>query len=256
MNSILQTIYQKKREEVALLKQQGIPAIFPQTDSRDFIKALATDNTPAVIAEIKKASPSKGLLCTQFDPASIAREYAHAGARCLSVLTDTDFFQGNNNDLILAKQACSLPVLRKDFIIDPIQITESHTLGADCILLITALLDAVQLNDFCQMAQYLNMAVLIESHTLEELEKALTISTPLVGINNRSLHNFQTNLQTSIDLKKYIPANKIPVAESGIHTPEDILLLQSHGIHTFLIGESLMKSGNRETYLRNLISLK
>lgn len=256
MNSILQTIYQQKQEEVARLKQYGIPDDFEKQPSRDFIKALSTDGSPSVIAEIKKASPSRGLLCKEFEPAVIAREYADAGARCLSVLTDQKFFQGQYEDLLQAKKACNLPVLRKDFLIDPVQIMESHAFGADCILLIVALLDSPQLKDFCQMAQDLNMAVLVESHTEAELEKALALPTPLIGINNRSLHTFETDLQTSIHLKKYIPSHKIPIAESGIHTRDDILLLQSSGIHTFLIGESLMKSPHRGDDLRNLIAIK
>ena len=256
MNSILHKIHLQKMEEVALLKQKSGSDIYPKIIRRDFIKALKTHKEPAIIAEIKKASPSKGLLCDHFNPAAIAQEYAAHGARCLSVLTDTCFFQGHNEDLLLAKNACDLPVLRKDFIIDPIQIEESYHLGADCILLIVALLDSVQLQDFCQMAQDLNMAVLVESHTKEELEQALNLPTVLMGINNRSLHTFHTDLQTSISLKNQIPADKIPVSESGIHNHSDILLLQSHDIHAFLIGETLMRMENKGAGLSNLMTGK
>ena len=172
----------------------------------------------------------------------------------MSVLTDIEFFQGHPDYIALAKNCCPLPVLRKDFIIDPYQIHESMALDADCILLIVAMLDDVQLADFCQLAQELKMAVLVESHTQEELDRALRLPTPLIGINNRSLHTFNTNIQLSIDLKHYIPEDKIVITESGINTRADIKLMQAHGINTFLIGESLMRADNIGVALKNLMS--
>lgn len=245
MNSILKKIAQHKTNEVAQAKKlRPLTSLEHQSNlpRRKFIEALQDHNSPGIIAEIKKASPSKGLIRADFDVADIARTYAAHGARCLSVLTDVHFFQGHPDYLALAKSHCSLPVLRKDFILDPYQIQESLALGADCILLIIALLDDVQLSDFCQQAQELGMAVLVESHTREELDRALTLPTPLMGINNRSLHTFQTDIQLSIELKKYIPNDKIIVTESGINTLADIHLMQQHGINTFLIGESLMRA--------------
>lgn len=204
MMSILNKIAAHKLEEVNFAKKQhplasliASPSPLP---SRDFIAALRANN-PAVIAEIKKASPSKGLIRADFDVATIAKLYEQNGACCLSVLTDIHFFQGDPSYLEVAKSHCNLPVLRKDFIIDPYQIHESRILGADCILLIVALLDDQQLLDYCQLAHELGMAVLVESHTREELQRALTLPTPLMGINNRSLHTFTTNLNCSIELK-------------------------------------------------------
>ncbi|MFA5960413.1 MAG: indole-3-glycerol phosphate synthase TrpC [Tatlockia sp.] len=244
MNSILQRIFEYKKEEVARAKKEHPEALLqPQKlqPRRDFIKGLVK-KSPAIIAEIKKASPSKGLIREDFDVAFIASTYEKSGASCLSVLTDIHFFQGAPGYLALAKANCTLPVLRKDFIIDPYQIQESLALDADCILLIVALLDDKQLLDFCQMAQALNMAVLVESHTLEELERALVLPTPLMGVNNRSLHTFKTDLQTSIDLSHHLPPDKLLITESGINSREDIQFMQHNGINCFLIGESLMRS--------------
>jgi len=255
MNSILDTIALKKAEEVRQAKRNKPLSSLSDQDAlplRDFIAALNNKN-PAVIAEIKKASPSKGIIRADFDVASIARTYEQHGAACLSVLTDEPFFQGAPEFLAIAKQQTSLPVLRKDFIIDSYQIHESRALGADCILLIVALLDDAQLLDFCQQAQALSMAVLVESHTREELQRALRLPTPLMGINNRSLHTFVTDLNTSIDLAKDLPSDKKVISESGINTPEDIARLQAHGIHTFLIGESLMRADDPGLALRALI---
>jgi indole-3-glycerol phosphate synthase len=223
-------------------------------ERRDFVAALALEQTPAIIAEIKRASPSKGLIREDFNVKEIAAIYAEHGARCLSVLTDVDFFQGHPDYLAHAKNHCPLPLLRKDFIIDPYQIYESLALGADCILLIVALLDDVQLADFCQLAHELNMAVLVESHSKEELERALRLPTPLIGINNRSLHTFKTDIQLSIQLKQYIPQDRIIITESGINTHTDINLMQSHGINTFLIGESLMRAKDIGNALDQLIN--
>lgn len=245
MTSILQQIAERKMAEVALAKKNTPLAAFkdrPSLQQRDFIAALRAEVKPAIIAEIKKASPSKGLIREDFDVVEIAKIYNTYGARCLSVLTDIDFFQGRPEFLALAKTHCSVPVLRKDFIIDPYQIHESLALGADCILLIVALLDDAQLLDYVQLAQELGMAALVESHTKEELDRALLLPTPLIGINNRSLHTFKTDIQLSIELKKYVPEHKIMITESGINTSADIQLMQEHGINTFLIGESLMRA--------------
>lgn len=256
MNSILQRIAQYKAEEVALAKKNKPLSSLSRAaslENRDFIAALKSTTTPAIIAEIKKASPSKGLIREDFNVAEIATQYEQNGARCLSVLTDIEFFQGHPDYLALAKSYCQLPVLRKDFIIDAYQIHESFALGADCILLIVALLDDQQLIDFCQLAQESGMAVLVESHTHKELERALNLPTPLMGINNRSLHSFKTDIQLSIQLKQYIPDNKIIITESGINNRADIKLMMSHEINTFLIGESLMRSKDIGIALRNLI---
>lgn len=255
MNSILDRIAIHKQLEVNdAKKQQPLSSLFDKSTlpPRDFIAPLHV-NKPAIIAEIKKASPSKGLIRADFDVASIAEIYASNGACCLSVLTDIHFFQGDPTYLTIAKQHCQLPILRKDFIIDAYQLYESRSLGADCILLIVAMLDDKQLLDYCQLAQELNMAVLVESHTHHELERALTLPTPLMGINNRSLHTFITDIQSSITLSTYVPAEKIIITESGINTHQDILFMQSHGIETFLIGESLMRADNIAAHLQQLI---
>lgn len=254
MNSILDRIAAHKHEEVSIAKQQRPLETLSASELpiRDFVTALQQNN-PAIIAEIKRASPSKGLIRADFDVASIAEIYADNGASCLSVLTDVNFFQGDPAFLAIAKKHCKLPILRKDFIIDPYQIHESCALGADCILLIVAMLDDQQLHDYCQIAQELNMAVLVESHTIEELERALPLPTPLMGINNRSLHTFSTNIRCSIELKEHIPQEKILITESGINSHDDIKLMQSHGIHAFLIGESLMRVPNIGKQLRQFI---
>jgi indole-3-glycerol phosphate synthase len=256
MNSILDRIAAHKLQEVRDAKQRqplthllNMSAPLP---TRDFIAALRANN-PAIIAEIKRASPSKGLIRADFDVAVIAKTYEENGACCLSVLTDEHFFQGDSTYLHVAKSHCNLPVLRKDFIIDPYQIHESRVLGADCILLIVALLDDQQLMDYCQLAKELGMAVLVESHTHEELARALKLPTALIGINNRSLHTFVTNLQTSIELSEYIPADKIIITESGINEHKELKLMQSHGINTFLVGESLMRASDIGEKLQHLI---
>lgn len=240
--SILEQIAERKKQEVAQARQQKpLSSLNIHRDKRDFINALKSASGPAIIAEIKKASPSKGLIRQDFDVASIARIYEQHGATCLSVLTDVDFFQGAPEYVNIAKSACNLPVLRKEFIIDEYQIYESVDLGADCILLIAALLDDVQLHDFCSLASKLGLAVLVESHTNEELLRALKLNTPLIGINNRSLHTFKTDINLSIELRNLIPQDKIAITESGINSHQDVKLMQTHGINTFLIGESLMR---------------
>lgn len=257
MTSILQRIAEHKADEVSLAKRnRPLSSLLAEAveKPRDFIAALRTTEKPAIIAEIKKASPSKGLIRADFNAADIATIYAANGARCLSVLTDQNFFQGHPNYLAQAKSQCTLPVLRKDFMIDSYQIHESRILGADCILLIVAMLDDVQLHDYCQLAQELGMAVLVESHTREELERALHLPTPLMGINNRSLHTFNTNIQLSVELKKAIPGDRLIITESGINSSDDVRLMQSHGINTFLIGEHLMRADNIGQALRDLIA--
>lgn len=255
MNSILNKIAVQKAEEVANAKRKtSLEALQDSAPLpvRDFVQSLRSQR-PAVIAEIKKASPSKGIIRENFDVAEIASIYQANGAACLSVLTDVHFFQGNDKFLSIAKSRTSLPVLRKDFMIDEYQLYESRALGADCILLIAAMLDDHQLRDFCHLAQELKMSVLVESHTLEELERALLLPTPLIGINNRSLHTFKTDLHCSIELNKLVPDDRITISESGINTRQDIELLQLNGIHTFLIGESLMREDDIGLKLRNFL---
>lgn len=257
MNSILKRIGEYKREEVELAKREKPLSSFNLADAlpvRDFIASLKK-RSPAIIAEIKKASPSKGLIRADFDVATIAKIYEQHGASCLSVLTDIHFFQGYPYYLALAKAHSSLPVLRKDFIIDSYQIHESRALGADCILLIVAMLDDKQLYDYCQLAQELKMAVLVESHTLEEFHRSLQLPTPLMGVNNRSLHTFITNIETSLALADHLPSDKILITESGINSRNDIELMQKHGINTFLIGESLMRAEDIGAKLSELMGL-
>ena len=256
MNSVLERIAEHKLNEVAQAKKVHPLSSLEQSQwaRRDFVAALAANTTAAIIAEIKRASPSKGLIREDFDVAQIAATYAQHGARCLSVLTDIEFFQGHPDYLALAKSHCNLPILRKDFILDEYQVYESQSLGADCILLIVALLDDAQLADYCQLAQELNMAVLVESHTREELERALHLPTPLMGINNRSLHTFKTDIQLSVELKGIVPQDRIVITESGINTHADVALMQANGINTFLIGESLMRAKDIGLALHHLIT--
>ena len=197
---------------------------------------------PAVIAEIKKASPSKGVLRAHFDPEEVAARYAANGAACLSVLTDTQYFQGSLQDLVIARAASGLPVLRKDFIVDGYQILEARASGADAILLIVAALADKQQRDYEAIAAELGMAVLGEVHDRTELERALGLKTPLIGINNRSLRSFETSLQTTLDLLPHVPSNRIVVTESGILARSDVALMQNNGVHAFLVGEALMRA--------------
>lgn len=212
---------------------------------RDFVGAIESRlraGRPAVIAEIKKASPSKGVLRADFRPAEIAVSYARAGAACLSVLTDRDFFQGAPEYLQQTRAACALPVLRKDFIIDAYQVYEARVWGADCILLIVAALGDAQLAELSDLALNLGMDVLVEVHDGEELERALALHVPLIGINNRSLRTFETRLDVTLDLLDRIPADRIVVTESGILAPEDVALMRVHGVHAFLVGEAFMRA--------------
>lgn len=258
--TILKKILQRKQEEVSERKKirslsELEKNIAEQGKLRGFSQALAQQisrKRPAVIAEIKKASPSKGLLREDFQPQTIAQSYAENGATCLSVLTDVDFFQGHDDYLLEAKAACSLPVIRKDFMIDPYQIVESRMLGADCILLIVAALDEKQLHELASCATDLGLDYLIEVHNLAELESALKLKPELIGINNRDLHNFNTRLDTTYDLLKEIPEGTSVVTESGIHAREDVDEMIQHGVYGFLVGETFMRAPDPGKKLQEL----
>jgi len=214
---------------------------------RGFAKAMQaklSQGLPAVIAEAKKASPSKGVIREDFNPAAIAVSYQAGGAACMSVLTDADFFQGHEDYLQQARAACKLPVIRKDFIVDPYQVYESRAIGADCILLIVACLEDQQMQDLAKLAEDLGMDVLVESHDAQELARALELSTPLVGINNRNLHTFDLTLQTTFDLLAMMPEDRMVITESGIHTPADVILMQNKNVNAFLVGESFMRASD------------
>jgi indole-3-glycerol phosphate synthase len=213
--------------------------------TRDFVGALRAkiaQGQPAVIAEIKKASPSKGVLRDDFIPADIAQSYAEHGAACLSVLTDVQFFQGEVDYLKQARASCQLPVLRKDFMVDPYQIYESRAMGADCVLLIAACLDDAQMKDLEAIALGLDMAVLVEVHDGAELDRALRLKTPLVGINNRNLQTFAVSLDTTLGLKAQVPGDRLLVTESGIQTRDDVLRMGAAGVNAFLVGEAFMRA--------------
>ena len=254
MSDILTQIVAVKRCEVAAAKTlKPLTAMRADAESRihtrDFVGALRAKiavGQPAVIAEIKKASPSKGVLRADFIAADIAQSYAEGdgklAAACLSVLTDKDFFQGSVEFLKQARASCDLPVLRKDFIIDPYQIYESRVMGADCILLIAACLDDAQMKDFEALAMTLDMAVLIEAHDEAEVERALTLRTPLIGVNNRNLKTFEVSLATTLALTGKVPADRILVTESGIATPADVQRLRAADVHAFLVGEAFMRA--------------
>lgn len=216
------------------------------------LQARVAQGEPAVIAEVKKASPSKGVIRPDFRPADIARSYAQSGAACLSVLTDIDFFQGADAYLREARAACNLPVIRKDFTIDSYQIWEARALGADAILLIVACLERPQLADLYDCAIEAGLDVLIEIHDRDELEDAMTLSPTLIGINNRDLHTFTTSLETTTELLSAIPAGIQVVTESGIHTPDDVMFMRTHGVHTFLVGEAFMRAEEPGNELRRL----
>jgi indole-3-glycerol phosphate synthase len=247
---ILDRILAVKAEEIAKAKKTlGAGAVRRQAEAagkpRDFIGALRAKiaaGLPAVIAEIKKASPSKGVLRERFDPAAIARSYAQHGAACLSVLTDERFFQGRAGDLSTARAACNLPALRKDFVIDPYQVYESRAMGADCILLIVAALEPAQMRGLEALAVSLGMAVLAEVHDGAELDLALELATPLIGINNRDLRSFDTRLETTVGLSPRISPPRIAVSESGILSAEHVALLRQAGVHAFLVGEAFIRA--------------
>lgn len=250
MTDILDRIIAVKQDEVAaLMQQKPLSAMRVDAESRvltrDFVGALRSKialGKPAVIAEIKKASPSKGVLRSDFMPADIAQSYAEYGAACLSVLTDKQFFQGSLEYFKQARASCSLPALRKDFIIDPYQIYESRVIGADCILLIAAVLDDVQMKDMEAMAMALDMAVLVEVHDAAELERSLKLKTPLIGINNRNLKTFEVSLDTTLGLLRQVPEDRILVTESGISTTQDVKRMRDGKVHAFLVGEAFMRA--------------
>ncbi|OAI22440.1 MULTISPECIES: indole-3-glycerol phosphate synthase TrpC [Methylomonas] len=257
---ILKTILAKKAEEVARRKNNTPLAMLQELAGtvqapRGFYQALrskADQQKPAIIAEIKKASPSQGVIREDFKPVEIAVDYAFNGATCLSVLTDKEFFQGSEANLQMVRERCPLPAIRKDFMIDPYQIHESRALGADCILLIVAALDNAMLKELADTATGLGMDVLVEVHDAEELERALALNTHMIGINNRNLRTFEVSLQTTLDLKNTIPADKLIVTESGIHTPADVKLMQDNGIYTFLVGEAFMRAESPGKKMREL----
>ena len=252
MSDILNKILATKAEEIAaaqaklpLAEVQSLAA--QQTPPRDFVAAIRNKiaaGKAAVIAEIKKASPSKGVIRADFKPAEIAASYEQGGAACLSVLTDEQYFQGCADYLKQARAACNLPVLRKDFMIDPYQVYEARAMGADCILLIAAALTLPQMQQLEAVAHELGMAVLVEVHNGEELTQALQLTTPLLGINNRNLRTFEVTLDTTLGLLDRISGDKIVVTESGIFTADDVKLMRDHAVHTFLVGEAFMRQEN------------
>jgi indole-3-glycerol phosphate synthase len=218
----------------------------------DSIRAKLSDKKPAVIAEIKRASPSKGIIREDFKPAEIAKSYEAAGAACLSVLTDVGFFQGADEYLIEAREACSLPVLRKDFVLEPYQVYEARALGADCILLIAAILDLPQMRELAETATDLGMDVLVEVHNQAECVAALELGLPMLGINNRDLHSFEVSLDTTLDILPLLPSSTIAVTESGIADKEDVKLMQKNQVNTFLVGEAFMRAPDPGAELNKL----
>jgi indole-3-glycerol phosphate synthase len=267
MSDILQRILQRKREEVAtrsaaigfdeLLARARAAA--PARGFADALRAQLAAGGAAVIAEVKKASPSKGVIRPDFDPAAIARSYQAGGATCLSVLTDIDFFQGNDDYLLQAREACGLPVLRKDFTIDPWQVAEARAIGADCILLIVAALDDARMRELSALAMALGMDVLVEAHDAQELERALTVPgtgdrMPLLGVNNRSLRTFEVSLDTTLGLRDRVPEGRLLVTESGIATRADVARMRGAGIHAFLVGETCMRAADPGAELRRLFA--
>lgn len=258
--TVLRKIIDRKQEELidrrkrrSLADCQRLAASAAPT--RGFIDALnhkAAQGVPAVIAEVKKASPSKGVIRAHFVPADIAHSYECGGAACLSVLTDRDFFQGDDTYLQAARAACELPVIRKDFTIDPYQIWEARALGADAVLLIVACLERAHLEELYLCAQEVGLDALIEVHDAQELEDALSLSPRLVGINNRDLHTFETSLDTTIDLLRAIPEGVEVVTESGIHSSDDVALMTGHGVRRFLVGEAFMRADEPGDELRRL----
>ncbi|HNV08854.1 MAG TPA: indole-3-glycerol phosphate synthase TrpC [Dokdonella sp.] len=260
MSDILNRILARKVEEIAE-RSARLPLaelrarVADQPDTRGFAAALEScveAGRAAVIAEIKKASPSKGVIRADFDPVAIAQSYQRGGASCLSVLTDVDFFQGADAYLQQVRAACGLPLLRKDFTIDAYQVYEARVIGADCILLIAAALDDETLMDLALLAADLDLDVLVEVHDGDELERALEIPAPLIGINNRNLRSFEVSLETSVNLRRNVPAERLLVSESGIATREDVAHLRTAGIHAFLVGEAFMRATDPGSELQRL----
>jgi indole-3-glycerol phosphate synthase len=259
---ILRKIMRRKEKEVAARARllpmarlaSGLSELGPPRGFADTLAARINAGRPAVIAEIKKASPSKGVLREDFRPAEIAASYERGGAACLSVLTDVDFFQGSDAYLREARNACSLPVIRKDFIIDPYQVYEARAMGADCILLIVACLEDYDLRSLSELAFDLELDVLVEVHDRSELDRALALSGRLVGINNRDLRSFQVSLETTIGLLDAIPDDRILVTESGIHTREDVARMRECGVQAFLVGEAFMRADDPGAELEELFA--
>ncbi len=258
--TVLKKILARKHEEVAE-RRRTLPfselesRASAQPTTRGFVEAVATkieSGQPAVIAEVKKASPSQGVIRANFDPVAIAKSYERGGATCLSVLTDIDFFQGSDAYLQAARSACKLPVLRKDFTIDPYQVVEARALGADCILLIVAALTDDQLDELSDVALQWGLDVLVEVHNREELERAIPMGNRLLGINNRDLHTFATSLQTTFDLLDDLPDEFIVVSESGIHSRDDVASLHQHGVNAYLVGEAFMRAPDPGAELKRL----
>jgi indole-3-glycerol phosphate synthase len=262
VSDILKKILARKAEEIAQRQsqtsinelQQRIQQASPVRGFVDALRNKISSNQSAVIAEIKKASPSKGVIRPDFNPSEIAKSYEQGGAACLSVLTDVDFFQGSDAYLQQARAASSLPVIRKDFIIDTYQINEARALEADCILLIVAALDQPQLLDLYQCAQELTLDVLVEVHDEVEMERALQVDLPMVGINNRNLRTFETSLQTTINMLGMVPDNCFVVTESGIHSQADVALMRSHQVNAFLVGEAFMRAPDPGSELAAIFS--
>ena len=257
--TILREIIARKREEIK--ERSAVSSLSElenraagQTACRGFAKAMQTAASyqPAVIAEAKRASPSKGVIRENFDPAAIARSYEAGGATCLSVLTDVDFFQGGDDCLVAARAACTLPVIRKDFLIDPYQVVEARALGADCVLLIAAALDDDQMAELAATAFESGMDVLVEVHDAAELERSLRLDTSLLGINNRDLHSFETRLETTFELLPMIPGDRLVVTESGIHSRDDVAAMQAQGVNAFLVGEAFMRAEDPGAKLKEL----
>ncbi|HMC45258.1 MAG TPA: indole-3-glycerol phosphate synthase TrpC [Caballeronia sp.] len=259
MSDILDRIIEVKRGEVRIAQEsvslEELRLQASTRDSRDFVGALRAKHAagkPAIIAEVKKASPSKGVLRENFVPADIAKSYEQGGAACLSVLTDVQFFKGSVAYLEEARAACSLPVLRKDFIVDAYQILEARAMGADCILLIAAVLQPLQMRDLEAYAHSLGLAVLVEVHDRDELEQSLTLKTPLIGVNNRNLRTFETSIETTIGMLDMVPEDRIVVTESGILSRVDVDRLRANDVQTFLVGEAFMRADDPGTELARM----
>ncbi|HEX2826629.1 MAG TPA: indole-3-glycerol phosphate synthase TrpC [Burkholderiales bacterium] len=262
MSDILKRILGVKREEVQAAKAakpqaEVVAAARDAAAARDFVGAMRAriaGGRAAVIAEIKKASPSKGVIREDFDPAAIAASYERHGAACLSVLTDQQFFEGRLADLQAARAACGLPALRKDFMVDPYQVYEARAAGADCILLIVAALDDAKMRELEDVARELGLAVLVEVHDGAELDRALKLKTPLIGVNNRDLRTFETRLDTTLRLLERIPADRIVITESGILEPEDVTRMRSRDVSAFLVGEAFMRAPDPGVELERLFA--
>jgi indole-3-glycerol phosphate synthase len=260
VSTILDRILETKQAELAAARARTPLGVLEKearasAPARAFVGAIRSKiaaQLPAVIAELKKASPSKGLLRADFDPAAIAESYEKGGAACMSVLTDVSFFQGDADHLRLAKAACQLPALRKDFVIDPYQVFESKVLGADCILLIAACLARKAMLELETLARRLGMAVLVEVHDGDELEAALALKTPLIGVNNRNLRTFETRIETTLELLPRMPPGRIAITESGILSREDVYRMRRGGVQAFLVGEALMRAADPGAALRGL----